>query len=94
MWPPRWDFISYNSEMPNGNTCYENTHFKSVWEGQLVHNNVCLEYRTLWEYSVYDILDKHYYAQVGLLIPIWNVYFRNMYDTLGERFYIVQSYRK
>ena len=59
-------------------TCYENTHFKSVWQGQLVHNNVCLEYRTLWEYSVYDILDKHYYAEVDLLIPIWNVYFRNM----------------
>ena len=36
----------------------------------------------------YDILNKHYYAQVGLLIPIWNVYFRNMFDTLGEILYL------
>ena len=68
-------------------TCYENTHFKSVWEGQLVHNNVCLEYRTQNILKEYDILNKHYYAQVGLLIPIWNVYFRNMYDTLDEILY-------
>ena len=52
-----------------------------------------LTYLTLWEYSVYNILDKHYYRQVGLLILISNVYFCNMYDTLGDILYrtIVQK---
>ena len=52
-----------------------------------MHNNVCLEYRTQNILKEYDILNKHYYAQVGLLIPIGNVYFRNMYDTLDEILY-------
>ena len=52
-----------------------------------MHNNVCLEYRTQNILKEYDILNKHYYAQVGLLIPIWNVYFRNMYEILGEILY-------
>ena len=51
-------------------TFYENKHFKSVREGQLAHNNVFLEYRSQNILKEYNILNKHYYEQVGLLIPI------------------------
>ena len=86
-WPIFCTIVRYKISHLGCHTCYENKHFKSVWEGQLVHNNVCLEYRTQNILKEYDILNKHYYAQVGLLIPIWNVYFRNMYDTLDEILY-------
>ena len=47
--------------------------------------NVCLENRTQNILKEYNILNKHYYAQV--LIPTGYVYLRNMFDTLDEILY-------
>ena len=58
-WPIFCTIVRYKISHLGCHTCYENTHFKSVWEGQLVHNNVCLEYRTQNILKEYDILDKY-----------------------------------
>ena len=42
-----------------------------------------IEYSLTISSSVYDILNKHFYAQGVILIPISYAYFLYMYDTLG-----------